>query len=159
MLLLSLAATPHMEALTGNFHSPGRSPAPARFVSDAACIITVFTSFHSRQKEDVVMGWIITKDKVADTSVEAPSNQNAVGLTGPSGLSPEIEARLKAGEGNAFRMFDDDNNLYYVGRFLEDETTADLEAAEFQPLDNFGTPNAGCTYMEVKDAQGKWVML
>lgn len=105
------------------------------------------------------MGWIITKDHITDGAEKAPSNLNAVGLVGSSEIDPEDVVRLTAGEGEPFRMFDDDGNLYYEGRFLEGKDTEDLEAAEFQPLDNFGTPNAGCTYIEYKDASGVWKML
>ena len=44
-------------------------------------------------------------------------------------------------------MKDDDNIIYYRGRCIwtEDE---DLETAVIGPLDDFGTPNAGCTSIE-----------
>lgn len=38
---------------------------------------------------------------------------------------------------NAFRMYDDDGELYYSGWAKPD--------TEFDPLEDFGTPNAGCT--------------
>lgn len=112
------------------------------------------------------MAWIITKDLLKDDSVEAPSNLNAVGMTGPRTAHDEFIARLTAGEGAEFKMFDGDEILYYEGRFLEDEReNSDIPVFqqratdEFQPLDNFGTPNAGCTYIEYKDVDGKWAML
>lgn len=100
--------------------------------------------------------WIITKDKLAETEADS-----AKGLTGPRSASDNDVARLKAGEGIRFRMLDDDREVYYYGRFLEeDDCSADYYAEEeFAPLDNFGTPNAGCTIIQYdngkRDAKGK----
>ena len=41
-----------------------------------------------------------------------------------------------------FRMIDGDGEIYYGGRCTP--------ATEFEPLDNFGMPNAGCTSIEFK---------
>lgn len=96
-------------------------------------------------------GWIIDKDLIADTSEPAETNLNATGLTGPRDISPEITARLKAGEGRKFRMKDDDGELYYEGRIVsEEEGTED----DFGPLDDFGRPNAGCTSIEYYTDKG-----
>lgn len=82
-------------------------------------------------------GWIITRDLIDDDE----------GVTGPSLVSQEIGSRLGAGEGRAFRMRDDDGEIYYYGRYLgpDDERL-------FGPLDDFGMPNAGCTSIEYKHA-------
>jgi hypothetical protein len=49
----------------------------------------------------------------------------------------------KAKKGRAFAMYDDDGELYYRGRIW---TAAEPGTeADFGPLDDFGTPNAGCT--------------
>jgi hypothetical protein len=46
-------------------------------------------------------------------------------------------------------MFDDDNILYYEGRILGNYRG-------FEPLDDYGMPNAGCT--KIKYRQGRsWV--
>lgn len=97
--------------------------------------------------------FIITKDKI---------ESDAVNLTGPRNASDADVARLKAGEGTRFRMLDDDGEIYYYGRWLEeddiDEDTYGGEP-EFSPLDCFGTPNAGCTELQYdygkRDAKGK----
>lgn len=48
-----------------------------------------------------------------------------------------------------FRMYDDDGILYYEGRADEDTS--------FEPLDDFGMPNAGCTYIKYwNDDEQKW---
>jgi hypothetical protein len=39
-----------------------------------------------------------------------------------------------------FRLFDDDDILYYEGYSVDDSS--------FDPLDDFGTPNAGATYIK-----------
>ena len=50
-----------------------------------------------------------------------------------------------------FRMLDDDGELYYEG-YSDDDSS-------FDPLDDFGTPNAGCTEIQYKDEKGKWSTL
>ena len=116
--------------------------------------------------------WIITKDKIADADAKEGTNSNAKGLTGPRIATDNDIKRLKAGEGVRFRMLDDDGEIYYYGRWLEeDDCTGEYEDGfygaepEFSPLDNFGRPNAGCTEIQYdygnKDAKGKviWVSL
>ena len=112
------------------------------------------------------MAWIILKDHQADLQYEAPSNLNAVGMTGPSTALDETLARLNAGEGAAFKMFDGDSELYYEGLYLEDErenanhhVLLQRTTDEFQPLEDFGAPNAGCAYIEYQNPEGKWEML
>ena len=50
-----------------------------------------------------------------------------------------------------FRMYDDDGELYYEGKMSE-------ECEGFEPLDDFGMPNAGCTEIRLLE-KGKWVRL
>lgn len=107
--------------------------------------------------------WIITKDHIADPEdrkkyPEGKSNFHAVNMIGPRGASDRDEERLKAGEGIAFRLLDDDGNLYYEGRRLEEsdaDATYDAEP-ELAPLDCFGLPNAGCAIQQEKNKEGKW---
>lgn len=105
--------------------------------------------------------WIITKDKLAEEGAKEGTNSNAKGLTGPRTASQNDMKRLKAGEGTRFRMLDDDGEIYYYGRWLEDdECTNDYcGEPEFSPLDNFGAPNAGCTEIQYdngkRNAKGK----
>lgn len=49
-----------------------------------------------------------------------------------------------------FRMLDDDNEIYYEGRCTP--------ATEFEPLDDFGRANAGCTSIQYRE-DGMWVDL
>ena len=48
-------------------------------------------------------------------------------------------------------MKDDDGNLYYEGLIFGDYMG-------FEPLDEFGMPNAGCTIIEY-NIKGKWERL
>lgn len=110
--------------------------------------------------------WIITKDKIAseEDKAERPEgkcNAYAKGLIGPSQASPRDEERLKAGEGIAFRLLDDDREVYYYGRRLEQSDCTEwyedhIGESELAPLDNFGRPNAGCAIQEEKNKDGKW---
>ena len=49
-----------------------------------------------------------------------------------------------------FRMYDDDDELYYQGY--------SNDSSSFAPLDDFGMPNAGCTDIRYWE-NGKWEAL
>jgi len=50
-----------------------------------------------------------------------------------------------------FRMYDDDDQCYYEG-YCEEE--------EFDPLDDYGAPNAGCAYIKYYNKEKKeWEVL
>lgn len=108
--------------------------------------------------------WKITHDSIADDEFEAPSNNNAKGMTGPRNVDPSLVARLDAAIGMGrkqyyaqcsyanvatplvewFKIYDDDNEIYYTGvRTGEAEEFGSEDG--FEPLDDFGTPNAGAT--------------
>lgn len=93
--------------------------------------------------------WIINRDHLHAASPETFTSE--VGTIGPRNVTPDQEAALHRGEGTAFRMRDDDGELYYSGRFLGDSESEEA----FAPLDDFGTPNAGATTIEYYRA-GKW---
>jgi hypothetical protein len=83
--------------------------------------------------------WIITKDIIDGGNCERTCSRDYDG----SELS------------FPFRMFDDDDNLYYEG--LSDDN--DSEEA-FAPLDDFGMGNAGCTSIQYKNLKsGLWETL
>ena len=46
-------------------------------------------------------------------------------------------------------MLDDDRNLYYKGRI-----SGDYDG--FEPLDDYGMPNAGATIIQYKGKSGGW---
>ena len=78
-------------------------------------------------------GWIITRDHLDGKDVT---------VKGPGGLAPELEAKLDKGEGEAFKIYDDDNELYYTGKIVGDYDG-------FEPLDDFCTPDSGCTAIKI----------
>lgn len=81
-------------------------------------------------------GWIITKDHISE------GGHNCEGTSGPRGISDEIHARLTEGEGERWRCYDDDGNLYYEGRTFSLHMDG---VSGFEPLDDFCMPDAGCT--------------
>lgn len=95
-------------------------------------------------EDDAPYAWIITKDHLLRPDDDP--EDDAAGTIGPRRATDELIARLKAGEGDIFRIYDDDQILYYTGRGLSqgDEWG---ESACFGPLDDFGTPNAGAVWI------------
>jgi hypothetical protein len=86
-------------------------------------------------------GWLITKDHVC--------NGEDDGVMGPRNISDELAALLRKGEGQEFRLYDDDDELYYAGKLI-----GDYDGLE--PLDDWGYPNAGATYIMMKDENNDW---
>lgn len=125
--------------------------------------------------------WVIDVDHLADTD----TNYHAT--TGPRNAPQPLLDSLTAGKGQAFRMYDDDNELYYSGRVMfactcdprylsQDTWPAEDPAGHgatgqdcpvhggalpdeaFGPLDDFGTPNAGCTSIRYR-TDNRWEQL
>lgn len=90
---------------------------------------------------DPSYGWVITRDYIDE--------DQAVGTMGPRGCTFTKEDI--AINGKKFRMYDDDNELYYEGYLVG-------ICDGFEPLDDYGTPNAGCTYIQYEE-NGEWVTL
>ena len=93
------------------------------------------------------MAWYITKDWADDGDAVGQWNGHfsPESLTKRNGL--DICKKLC---NHKFRMYDDDGELYYEG-FSNDSSS-------FQPLDDFGMPNAGCTEIKYLE-KGKWETL
>ena len=86
------------------------------------------------------MSWYIDKDLI--------DNGNAVDKwNGPQNTIDQCKEDCN----HKFRMLDDDGMLYYEGCSDDDSS--------FDPLDDFGTPNAGCTEIQYKNITGKWSTL
>ena len=103
---------------------------------------------HKRKNEPMNYEWTITKDHLA----AGLGMDSEVGKVGPSRATrtcAQIEHDPKA---RSFRMLDDDREVYYTGRIVADEGSE----GDFGPLDDFGTPNAGCTTIQYRNAQGEW---
>ena len=106
------------------------------------------------------MAFIIDTDHTAEAGTPEGTNLNAVGITGPRDASTAALAQLAAGAGEQFRMYDDDDQLYYEGRWVADPSVADEAFEGFEPLDCFGTPNAGCTRLDYRNEHtGEWATL
>jgi hypothetical protein len=82
--------------------------------------------------------WKITKDHMEPDG----SQYSAKGTEGPARLDPNVTDNPAR-----FSMYDDDGVCYYEGMLYGDHDG-------FEPLDDFGTPNAGCTSIKV---DGEWV--
>lgn len=92
-------------------------------------------------------GWKITRDHLDGADA---------GVYGPRGITPDQIATLdRAAKGTtrAFRMYDDDGELYYSGRYVGPD-----DECMFGPLDDWGTPNAGATDIRYWE-HGKWERL
>jgi hypothetical protein len=95
-------------------------------------------------------GWIIDKDRLSN------GEGSRVGIMGPHNLIDSIKAQLESGKGEPFRLLDDDGEIYYEGRIIHHEG---YEAPDtgFEPLDDFGEPDAGCSGIQYKSERtGQW---
>lgn len=100
------------------------------------------------------MAFIITKKVLENKSYDLKDPDAVVG---PRNIRPETEARLRNGEGEKFRMLDDDDILYFEGLFIDDGEAEDWEVeAEFQPLDAYGRPDSGAVQIQYKNKDGVW---
>lgn len=94
--------------------------------------------------------WTITDDLLE----AAGTTYSRVGVSGPGTALQRLIDALESGETPAgyqrhrFRMYDDDAQLYYVGQMLMPTHSAGAEEHCVAPLDDFGTPDAGCTLIE-----------
>jgi hypothetical protein len=94
--------------------------------------------------------WTITKDFQADPGAKPGTNLNAVGVVGPRSCNKTHDEIMADPTGKRFRIYDDDGELYYEGILIDGDG--------FEPLDDFGSPNAGAT--TIKYMQGnKWLPL
>lgn len=87
--------------------------------------------------------WIVTKDHL---------DNKTVSVIGPSNATDEQIKELESGKGEAFNMYDDDGEIYYSGKIIGDYSG-------FEPLDDYGTPNAGAVDIQYKNKTGVWESL
>tara|TARA_Y100001970_G_C13911728_1_gene688888 strand:- start:73 stop:363 length:291 start_codon:yes stop_codon:yes gene_type:complete len=82
--------------------------------------------------------WVITRDRI-DGGME-----NGTVGSWKAALSA---AEIRSSEGGErFSMYDDDGNCCYEGIFVGDD-----DATGFEPLKDFGIPNAGCTEIRYRN--------
>ncbi len=79
--------------------------------------------------------WKIDKDYLDDPDASHP-DVSAVGTEGPHDLNDGIDANPQG-----FTMYDDDDIAYYHGWLYGDYDG-------FEPLGDFGTPNAGAVHIK-----------
>lgn len=96
--------------------------------------------------------WAITIDKIFDPKFD---KRSAAGyMCGPRDAKLDHAEIIKHPKGQRFRMKDDDGTVYYHGVMVD----ISGHASGFEPLDDYGTPNAGCTTIEYFE-KGNWHML
>lgn len=86
--------------------------------------------------------WVVDLDHLE----EGDERGGDAGTTGPSQAPAELLAKLEAGEGYVWNVYDDDGIKYYTGRLvciLEEDGFPSNEATA-GPLDDFGV-GAGAT--------------
>lgn len=82
--------------------------------------------------------WVITRDLFAEDDDDTESE---VGISGPGDVDPSIVADVIR-KGITFKMYDGDGNHMYTGKIWH---LHGPESCDFQPLEDFGAGNAGCT--------------
>ena len=79
--------------------------------------------------------WKIDKDYLEER-IESVPYHGAVGVEGPSDLDESLVSNPQG-----FTMYDDDDEAYYHGWLYGDY-------AGFEPVDDFGMPNAGAVHIK-----------
>lgn len=101
-------------------------------------------------ESETMYAWTIDREHISEPT--------AVGTVGPRNAPDALTAKLAAGEGHRFKMFDDDGGLYYEGRCISEDPEFGGEEF-FGPLNDFGMPNAGCTEIQYRSEKGDWETL
>ena len=86
--------------------------------------------------------WGIPRDRIGDPNAAAGTCQNAQGRVGPRNASNRITKNR-----TRFALYDDDGACYYEGLIF-----GDFDG--FEPLEDFGAPNAGCARIKLA---GVWL--
>ena len=92
--------------------------------------------------------WVITKDYNPDVDAQTGTNVNAVGVTSRGCPADRSALTLR------FRLVDGDHEVNYEGLMVP-FALHNEHSYGFEPLDDFGEPNAGCTYLEYFE-NGTW---
>ena len=86
--------------------------------------------------------WIITKVHLEDEGDE-------VGTTGPRNLDENLKSNPEH-----FSVYDDDGECYAEGMLYSTDAANGTEETCFAPLNDFASPNWGCTMMKLG---GEWL--
>ena len=113
--------------------------------------------------------WAITKDHLFDPNDKSEwASKDEAGITGPSAVELSYEEIVNHPDREHFMIYDDDGERYYSGFMVHglhpvtsriwDEEGRESDGME--PLDDFGTPNAGAAWIKYKDKKtGKYEIL
>ncbi len=113
--------------------------------------------------------WAITKDHLFDPNDKSEwADKDEAKTVGPRYAELTYDEIVKHPDREHFMIYDDDMELYYSGfmvhgKFHEDAVAggyAPDESDGFEPLEDFGTPNAGAAHIKYKDKKsGKYEFL
>ena len=95
-----------------------------------------------------MFSFAITEDHISEGN-----ERNDKGTIGPRNTTLTFDEIVNHPDGKVFKMFDDDEILYYTGVMIEDE-----DSSGFEPLECFGMPNAGATSIHYLE-NGKFIEL
>jgi hypothetical protein len=100
-------------------------------------------------------GWLITRDALFDEGDEPEDVDGLINEAGVHGPSDAVLTHKQIREhGVEFQMLDDDGTLYYEGKIA---WAVDYKGGSgFEPLEDFGRANAGCTEIRYRDTDGEW---
>ena len=100
-------------------------------------------------------GWLITRDMFAEEDArDGDLHEDEVGTCGPSRMTLTPEQIREYGV--EFQLLDDDGEVIYCGVVA---FASDSRASGFEPLEDFGMPNAGCTEIHYRNTEGEWERL
>lgn len=91
-------------------------------------------------------GWVITDSWREDENGAVFGDKTSVAITNRN-ITPKI-AQSVANDGWTFKIYDDDGEKYYEGKFWDSEGFGTEEM--FEPLD-YAAWNAGCTTIKYRE--------
>lgn len=97
--------------------------------------------------------WIIVEDYTGDPDCQIPERVSIIGPESCEASGPEL---MTSKDCRLFRMLDDDGYVYYKGWCY---LPHGLTNAAFNPLDNYGCPNAGATTIQYLNEKNEWETL
>lgn len=102
------------------------------------------------------MAFIITKDLINGVAYEL---NDRTAITGPQTLMKNTEDRLRSGEGDAFRLINDDDVPLFEGFYIEDSEAEEVgdDGDDLQPLEAYGRLVSDATEIQYRDFEGNWV--
>lgn len=89
-------------------------------------------------------GWVITRDVLFEKGYGWEMEYEWKDVVGTIGGQDTTFTKEEILKGVTFRLYDDDMNLYYEGKIVG-------EYSGFEPLDDFGMPDSGCTFIRYEN--------